>query len=457
VRDFSLSKEGLSVAQQVRTLGARQRFDLDSLIFDEYSAHWREVVATIHRHLGYGTEERIGIVDSGFTEGFFGSGEVDRGASLDLTGEGIADQVGHGSAVGALVSLIAPNASLIHVKLFDRSGRIPGDSYHARVALIANAFEHLERVGATIVNVSWNYLTLIDEHPTDVRPGHFCRCPICAVFKRFVEATNADVFVSEGNFTYADGEGRPTGSWSCPAAAELVIPVLGYMDGKQRYNANLDTSAAIPAACQIRVPAAGTAQPVSLTGSSFATPLVAATYAALRSALRDNGFTALDLPRSHEHGDSATSSFTFPFAVFFASPLDDAEEMREWHRYWYVAQQNCLRAAEHEAKAGHFDNAGQLCRLMGDIMAVSYRRMAAWQSESWLNIAWLILELYVHGVSWLQQSNLAATGYDVLRSAAVVVEEAESRGIDLSVFKPHLARLAKVQRDKTLEFLSRLG
>ena len=108
MREFSLSREGLSVAQQVRALGAHQRFELDSLIFDEYSAHWREVVATIHRHFGRGKDERIGIVDSGFTEGFFGSREVDRGASLDLTGEGIADQVGHGSAVGALVSLIAP-------------------------------------------------------------------------------------------------------------------------------------------------------------------------------------------------------------------------------------------------------------------------------------------------------------------------------------------------------------
>ena len=61
----------------------------------------------------------------------------------------------------------------------------------------------------------------------------------------------------------------------------------------------------------------------------------------------------------------------------------------------YVLYGNCMKTARLEAKRGHYDYAGQLCCLLGDLLEVSYRRMTSWQSP--VNIAALIMDLYVHG------------------------------------------------------------
>jgi hypothetical protein len=390
---------------------------LGDLQFDTYSSYWRDVVQVVHAHEGYGQDDVIAIIDSGFRADGCGDCPVDLARSLDLTGDGLADTAGHGTALSVLIHAIAPRAVQYHVKVFHADGRMASGGYEQEVAQIERAFRHVEDNGATIVNVSWNMRT--GRHrfaPSDVRPGSYCACPACAVVTGYVQRADADVFVSEGNFQMGD-----TGDWSCPAAALLVVPVVGQIDGVEPYDTNLDPTNGVLAPAHVRVAAKRGRTTTSLSGSSFAAPLVAATHAAVKSAFRDRGYDAFQLPRNWEEGERASTSYNWPLELFFSPPDVASVAEREKHTYWYVLDLNCENAARRLAAAGQPGRAGALCGMLGDIMMVAYRRMAAWPYR--IDIGGMILTRYLQAIELLHRSpsaRMAARYFAPAREALAV-------------------------------------
>ena len=226
---FQMSSGEVAFSRRLAVVVGRAR-SLDDLRFDAYSSYWRDVLRIVPESEAANARETIAIIDSGFAPELGLPCLVDGGASVDLTGEGtLHDSLGHGTTIGSLCRLVAPAARQVHIKVLNRAGTVAGANYVEKVATVRRAFKQAEAVNATIVNASWNYLTELDEHRPDPRPNHFCHCPLCEIVVEFVKRTNIDVFVSEGNFHYGPvEEPRPEGSWSCPAAAELAVPVIAY-------------------------------------------------------------------------------------------------------------------------------------------------------------------------------------------------------------------------------------
>jgi len=90
---------------------------LDDLQFDRYSQYWRDILRVVPQPASDEYRETIAIIDSGFSPELTRPCAVDIDASLDLTGEGLRDGFGHGTAIASLVRLVAPAARQIHVKV----------------------------------------------------------------------------------------------------------------------------------------------------------------------------------------------------------------------------------------------------------------------------------------------------------------------------------------------------
>jgi hypothetical protein len=450
---FQMSSGEVAFSRQLAASVGRAQA-LDDLRFDAFSSYWRDVLHVIPQPESVTTGETIAVIDSGFSPELTLPCLVDSDASVDLTGEGtLHDAFGHGTAIGSLIRLVAPSARQVHIRILNGAGTVAGANYADKIATVRRAFERAEAAGATIVNASWNYLTDLHEHEPDPRPDHFCHCPICGVIVDFVKRTNVDVFVSEGNYRYGSvDEPRPEGSWSCPAAAELAVPVIAYQDGRAVYNTNLDTSAGVPAPGRIGITPRGNAWaqlwwrffPPSeqvITGSSFSAPLVAATFAALKMAFRERGFDVFGLPRSLDGPDgTGTTSFNFPMELFFVPPDDPNPHAQEFHEAWTVLAHNCKQRALKLSAAGHSARAGALCCLLADLMAVAYARLEKAPFED--GVANLIVEFYLSGISMLQRSGSPAIALSHLSRVVDVFALMKNRGKEIAQHEATLQQLA---------------
>jgi hypothetical protein len=438
---FTLSRKDAKLARflTARRNGALSMADLE---FDRFSSYWRDMVELVHAHHGDGHDETIAVIDSGFAA----RGDdipIDTALSRDLTGEGIADRVGHGTAVSALIHAIAPRARQYHVKVFDAHGRM-GDASEAEVARIALAFEYIERTPATMVNISWNKLTTLTTHaPRDVRPGHFCQCPVCAIIAAYVDRTNVDVFVSQGNFRRT----RPEGSWSCPAAATLVVPVIALADGDQAYDANIDYTAGVqaPASVTIDMHRRWMRRTMSVSGSSFATPLVAATFAAIKSAFRDREYGGpFEVPKSKEGAETATTSYNWPLELFFIPPDAPIERIQGRHTEWVIVSVNCETQARRLAEKGDRASAGELCGLMAEILLIAYRRMERWPFNP--DIGMLGLYHYLAAIGYLHASDMPFSAARYFPGAHELIGLLGTRGRPIDEPAAQFARLVQQHR-----------
>jgi hypothetical protein len=472
VDDFQLSRDGTTHAR--RRLAASRMRDVNSLTelkFDEYSTYWRDMLRAISSNGGQGQGETIAIIDSGFSPDLCGDCGVDETKCLDLTGEGLHDGCIHGTLISALTHLIAPEAVQYHVKLHNAKGTIPGKTYVDRFALIGRAFEHVERVGATVVNVSWNHLTRLGFHNgADVRPRFFCSCPICEIFTGYIERSDVNVFVSEGNYLFDwnnPDAGRPQGSWSCPAAAILAIPVVAYQEGRTTYNTNLDTTCGVPAPVRVEVPARGGAfksfwwrlfpsERSILTGSSFSTPLVAATYSALRSAFLPRGFNQIMLPRSKDMDDNKSSTpYTFPLELVFVPPSSHGPAGQSYETNWAGLYFNVFAAANRLLSDGESDKAVELCRLLADMMSVAYARMEKHDFAPYVGA--MAAELYLTAVTILHQTELAITAPDYIAKAGATLAAMKERGHPAPPLEERLQQLEAFHQANVIEFMFRFS
>lgn len=389
------------MSRRMANAARKRQLTLDDFYVDAHGQYWREVVAATRAHGGDGNGEVVAILDSGFLPV---SHSLVSAKSVDFTGEGLVDVLGHGTTISSLIAALAPGAEQYHVKVFNRHGQIAGGDYGGKIETIEKAFRHVEEVGATIVSISWNFLTRIDYHSTDVRPGFTCNCPICSVITSFARRTNIDVIVSEGNYLK-----RETGAWSCPAAAEWVTPVFAVSGGRRCFDSNLATSAGIPAPNEITVkwPNASrfaraiawvtNSESLNLSGSSFSTALVAGTYAALKSALRKYGFNSISIPKSLDRMDenAPTTGYTLALDTFFfptASENSDHAAPKDWQMFY----RNCYNTANRQIEIGQRDRAGQLCLLAADLM---YIALPFFSEADWRIHASKVVDLYMRGIA----------------------------------------------------------
>jgi hypothetical protein len=389
----------------------------------------------VHAHDGRGAGETIATIDSGFTKEADEQFPFDEAKSLDLTGDGLADVTAHGTAITRLIHLVAPRASQYHVKLFANNGSIPGASYDDKVALIAQALAHVEKVGATIVNISWNCLTEWDEHKDDIKPENLCECPVCSVIAGFVKRTDADVFVSEGNY-----KNTPLGVWSCPAGARLIVPVLGFVDGKPHYDTNIELGNGVPAPGEIGLPSPKSWWPWpsperKIGGTSFATPLVAGSWAAIKSAFRGNGYDGFELPKND---DPKKTQWNFPVDIFFMPPSDDERLAETRHKAWFVMFMNInqvvdslykpedpeshikLRIAQHRQSI----RAKHLCFLFADLLATLYRAMT-WCGP--VDPGVMAAQMYARGLAISHEIGEHVVDYANVARARAILQLAEER------------------------------
>jgi len=458
---FRLSNEEVSFGRFLASDKPRME-SIAALRLGSYSSYWLEMLRTLPALGGEGLGETIAVVDSGFLESETASLKIDQSRSMDFTHEGLTDSLGHGTAISKLIHLVAPNATQVHLKIFNREGTIVGSDYGQRVALIKRAFEHLATLDVSMVSLSWNHLTFLGDHDPDPRPKHFCHCPVCKIVTDYVTASDVHVFISEGNWEFnGRRETRPQGSWSCPASAELAVPVVGYRDGKREYNNNLDTTSSISAPSQIgitmpRFKVLGELSKhvfpriVVMSGSSFAVPLVTATYAAVRSAFKTCRYERFTLPRN---SDAGSTSYDFPLELFFFPPDDLAEAQRGAHAEWAVLAHNWRTRSLQLAREGDYLNAGQLSCLAADLLFVAFKRMEGWRFN--VGIAEFMIRFYLEGIHFLQRSEFAVIASDFIRKAQKSIELAHQRGHDTAEEMKVLEALKKYGRDHAIEFLLR--
>jgi hypothetical protein len=414
--------------------------------FDDFSSYWLAMLKVLREHGGHGQDETIAIIDSGFTEHWCGDCHIDKKRSLDLTGQGLADVVGHGTALSILVNAIAPRATQYHVKLFDVDGRITGSGYEDEVAQIQRAFDHVEQAHATIVNVSWAALTEFGGNARALR-RHFCHCRACAIIGEYVKRTDVDVFAAQGNFLRSAREAR---QWSCPAAAEFVVPVLGFVCGESPYDMNIDYYCGVPGPAKIRVASGSDEMTVSISGSSFATPIVAATFAVIKSAFRLQGYRGkFVIPRGTED-EHEGRGYNWPLEIFFAPP-DANEYWRDKHEDWCAIYRNCWRDADLLEQRGDDETAGKLCALLADVMLVPFRRMEHWLLQR--EMGECVIELYLRAITLLLRSRLAMTADRYFRGAHEALALRAARGNTAPGAEAKLMRLEAWHSAHVTEFM----
>jgi hypothetical protein len=355
---IALSAEQIALSEQIRKgINKFDALSLNNVELDAFHAYWLENVANLHNpnHGGDGEGQTIAIVDSGIDLRIAKKFKIDISGTFDSTGEGIHDHIGHGTAIALSISLVAPKAKLIHVKMFNARSQVPGNSNDEQYLCIKLCFDWLRKTSAKIVNISWNRLSEPEDFPANPSPGFRCFCPLCVTISNFVHETGAFVFVSEGNYHYDEvrqGEPnfRPTGAWTCPTGAMHVIPVMDLTEGRRSYDNNFEYSAAIPFTAQVRLAPKrkgwfGRRNAVHLIGTSFAAPFVAGTAASLLSAMTNLNYGLLEFPRNFEAKredgwDITVTSYSFPLDLFCAHPASrstvyNLNDTRDWRGMFF--------------------------------------------------------------------------------------------------------------------------
>jgi hypothetical protein len=448
--DISLSSHEVRLSKRFARAIKNKGLNLDELIVTGDAQYWRDVISTVQDHGGDGRNEVIAILDSGCQSWV---PHIDHRKSVDLTGEGLVDTVGHGTVIGLLIGAIAPRAQHYHVKLFDSRGKIPGKTLEERTNIIHKALEHVTRTGATIVNISWNALTKLSSHSSAFRPGMICHCPICSIITDFVSNTGVDVFVSEGNFVK-----RETGSWSCPAAAAAITPVFAVKDGQRCYDANLGDMPGINAPNNVIFEWDESSafhrflqrithdNRLSFSGSSFSTALVSGTFAAVRSAFKTNGYHRLNIAKSTEPNDEGYFEFEshdFELGNFF-SPK--ASERFDSEKEWRLLHFNSYNRAVKLSETGESGLAGGLCLLVADLLYLSlpsFRLDAGNQYEkhNGCNHAYNSLQLYVAGIGQTGHCEFDLKGKEYVMKVRGLFSLLHDNDVNCTELETHFAEL----------------
>lgn len=210
----------------------------------------------------------------------------------DFTGSGTGDAIGHGTAVGGLVAMLAPGVELVSLRVF-------GDSGRTGLGPITDAYQWLlDNAGRVdVCNFSWGAKTTVDQ--------------INRIHRKVIEAGIRDV-VAAGNTGGRGGSPATTrGAFSAGAVTE---------DGKltrfSSYNPDRDNPDVAAVGKDVKLPRAeGTSMGqvidekwVKASGTSFSAPITAG-FTARYLSTNDGGSmqrfeqTARDIPKTPEDGE----------------------------------------------------------------------------------------------------------------------------------------------------------
>lgn len=192
---------------------------------------------------------------------------IDDDASLESPGEAATDRlVGHGTFVASLVLAVAPDATILAVRVLDDEGR-------GTAAAVASGIDFAVSHGASVINLS----LVVGSAPEALRAA-------------LIRAQDADVVVVAAAGTSDDGLVPD----ACFAAHALCVGATDTLDGVAAFSAagTLLCAPGVDVRGAIGGPFAGSYGRWS--GVSFAVPLVAAGAALLRE-LHPTGWSAADL------------------------------------------------------------------------------------------------------------------------------------------------------------------
>jgi membrane-anchored mycosin MYCP len=268
----------------------------DVLPDDDQSREWRRVIAAFHSAGLKGAGQTIAVIDTGYDpKTRLLSPAILKGGCVDLTGEGLPDQNGHGTSVSLLLRACAPEANLIHIKAFDKNGVCAGKNASQRESVFEKALTLARDHGAHLLNISAGlHRSTHDESDYGHHAG-VCLCPMCTKAKQIAIEAGVSIFAAGGNQGRSNRSGGD--DWWCPANAPCVVPVFGFAGGQPIYDPWSVYPTGIGAAGNVRPGQKGgwrargilqeiwhylTESRPPWVGNSFATPLVTGTAALVR-------------------------------------------------------------------------------------------------------------------------------------------------------------------------------
>jgi len=325
----------------------------------------REFIAGFHAVGFRGSGVSVGVVDSGFQKSCV---EVTRAtaATVDLTGEGMEDGAGHGTAVCRKILMGAPEARLIQVKVFTSAGRCAGGSEKEGQGHFIEAIARAAQEGAQLINVSAGLPRARSTDHEYLDSMGVCRCEICTQTERIALDHDVAIVVAAGN------QGRTRTDdyvWSCPAAAAEVVPVIG-LRGCRAIAAPPFAHNAVPAdGLMLESPSRW--NPISRwwrrlqsgwprAGSSFATPVVASAASLVVQAFRARKARTLFL-RNGKNPPHGTASGLADLQVFFSGRTWDFQ-WRDGH--FAALEMNLLQRARKLVQEASYEDAEAIFSLL---------------------------------------------------------------------------------------------
>lgn len=191
---------------------------------DEAGREWLRTLGWFHASDLRGQGQVIAIIDSGYDP----LNEVVDQSVLaekccDLTGEGIADENGHGTLVSLLLLAAVPDASLVHIKAFRRNSQCAGATIDEQTKTFTEALRRAAAAGATVINVSAGFIRDGLTHHADGPHNAYCICPICCAAADCLRTGSIYVVAAAGNEPIPRAWERTS---FCPAAGPGVLPVV---------------------------------------------------------------------------------------------------------------------------------------------------------------------------------------------------------------------------------------
>lgn len=224
-------------------------------------------------HMATGAGQIVAVLDTGidpahaafagrvsthgrdFVDGDYDPTET--GNAIDDDKDGIVDGAyGHGTMVAGLVSLVAPDATLLPIRVLDDEGR--GDAF-----TICQGIQYAVESGATVINMSFG-----------------ATVPLPVINDQIIKAQALGVMVVAGA-----GNNNSSSTLFYPGAypTTIMVTAVDSTDAKASF-ADYDTHITVSApGTNLRSSFPGNAWAIG-SGCSFATPLVAGEVALLRSA-----------------------------------------------------------------------------------------------------------------------------------------------------------------------------